>query len=40
MENDTEEKIHQWVQYWIDLSDFQIIPALTSAQAKEKVNAV
>lgn len=39
MESDTEEKIHEWVQLWIDLSDFQIIPVLTSAQAKEKADA-
>ena len=38
MESDTEEKIREWIQHWIDLSDFQIIPVLTSAQAKEKVN--
>ena len=39
MESDTEEKIRQWIQHWVDLSDFQIIPVLTSAQAKEKVTA-
>jgi hypothetical protein len=39
MESDSEEKIHEWIQYWIDLSDFQVIPVLTSAQAKEKVFA-
>ena len=39
MESDTEEKIHEWIQFWIDLSDFQIIPVLTSAQAKEKAGA-
>ena len=40
MESDTEEKIHVWIQHWIDLADFQIIPVLASAQAKEKVNAI
>jgi hypothetical protein len=39
MESDAEGKIHEWAQHWIDLSDFQIIRVLTSAQAKEKVNA-
>ncbi len=39
MESDTKEKIHDWIQHWIDLADFQIIPVLTSAQAKEKINA-
>ena len=38
MESVTEEKIQEWVQHWIDLSDFQIIPVITSEQAKEKVN--
>jgi hypothetical protein len=39
MESDTEEKIHEWVRHWNDLADFQIIPVVSSAQAKEKVNA-
>jgi hypothetical protein len=39
MESDSEEKIHQWIQNWIDLSDFLVIPVLTSDQAKEKVFA-
>jgi len=37
MEADTEEKIHQWILNWNDLADFEIIPVITSAQAKEKV---
>ena len=36
MESDTNEKIREWVQFWADLSDFQVIPVLTSAQAQEK----
>ena len=40
MESDAEEKIHEWVQLWIDLSDFQVIPVVTSAQAKEKAERV
>lgn len=39
MESDSEEKIHEWVQHWIDLAEFQIIPVITSAQAKEKAGA-
>ncbi|MEP6950414.1 MAG: DUF3303 family protein [Ginsengibacter sp.] len=39
MESDTEEKIHEWIQHWIDLADFQIIPVPTSAQVKEKIDA-
>jgi len=37
MESDSEEKIHQWILYWNDLADFEVIPVLTSAEAKEKV---
>ena len=39
MESDEEEKIYNWIQHWIDLADFKVIPVLTSSQAKEKVNA-
>jgi 2-hydroxy-3-keto-5-methylthiopentenyl-1-phosphate phosphatase len=39
MESDTEKKIHEWIQNWIDLSDFKVIPVITSSQAKEKVFA-
>ncbi len=39
MESDTEKKIYEWIQNWIDLSDFKIIPVITSSQAKEKVFA-
>jgi uncharacterized protein (UPF0332 family) len=37
MQTDSEEKIHEWISHWNDLTDFEIIPVLTSAQAKEKV---
>ena len=39
MESDTEEKINEWIQHWNDLADFEIIPVITSARAKEKGNA-
>ena len=39
MESDTVEKINDWITYWNDLADFEVIPVLTSAQAKEKVFA-
>ena len=39
MESVSEEKIHEWVMHWIDLAEFQIIRVITSAQAKEKVDA-
>ena len=37
METDETEKIHEWISHWNDLANFEIIPVLTSAQAKEKV---
>jgi len=39
MESDTEKKIYEWIQNWIDLSDFKVIPVITSSQAKAKVFA-
>ena len=35
MEADLEEKIHTWISYWKDLADFEVIPVLGSAAAKE-----
>ena len=40
MESDSLEKINEWIQHWNDLADFEVIPVITSAQAKEKVNAI
>ena len=37
MESDSDEKINLWISYWNDLADFEVIPVLTSAEAKEKV---
>ena len=37
MESDAEEKIHSWISQWNDLADFEVIPVLSSAEAKEKV---
>ena len=39
MESDTQEKINEWTANWNDLVDFEIIPVITSADAKEKVFA-
>ena len=39
MESDNKEKIQEWIANWNDLVDFDIIPVITSAQAKEKVFA-
>lgn len=37
MESDSEEKIQEWVKKWNDLADFEIIPVITSAQARNKI---
>ena len=37
METNDVDKLHEWINNWKDLSDFEIIPVITSAQAKEKV---
>jgi hypothetical protein len=39
MESDSEQKIHVWIQCWDDLADFEVIPVITSAEAKTKVFA-
>lgn len=39
MDTDDEKKLHAWIANWNDLADFEIIPVITSAQAKEKVLA-
>ena len=39
MESDAEIKIYEWIQNWIDLSDFKVIPVIKSSQAKQKVFA-
>ena len=37
MESDTEEKINEWISHWKDLADFEIIPVITSSEAKIKI---
>jgi len=37
MESESEAKLLEWIDKWKDLADFEIIPVLTSQQAKEKV---
>jgi len=39
MEADSEDNIHEWISNWDDIADFEVIPVITSAQAKEKVFA-
>lgn len=37
METESEEKLTQWISLWSDLADFDIIPVISSAEAKAKV---
>lgn len=37
METDSQEKLNEWISHWNDLVDFEIIPVISSAQAREKV---
>lgn len=37
METNDINKLHEWISNWNDLTDFEIIPVITSQQAKEKV---
>ena len=37
MEADTADNIHRWIENWNDLADFEVIPVITSAEAKTKV---
>ncbi|MGH2553444.1 MAG: DUF3303 domain-containing protein [Chitinophagaceae bacterium] len=37
MESETAEKVHEWVSHWNDLADFEIIPVITSAEARKKI---
>ena len=39
MESDSIESIHQWIAHWSDLADFEVIPVISSAEAKAKVLA-
>ena len=37
MESDSIESIHQWIGQWSDLADFEVIPVISSAAAKQKL---
>ena len=37
MECDSVEKINQWMENWNDLTEFEVIPVISSAEAKMKV---
>lgn len=38
MESDSIEKLHEWICNWNDIVDFKIIPVISSAEAKRRVN--
>ncbi|MGZ8517627.1 MAG: DUF3303 domain-containing protein [Chitinophagaceae bacterium] len=37
MASDSDEKIQLWINSWSDLADFEVIPVITSAEAKDKI---
>lgn len=37
MESESLEKLQEWVNNWNDLADFQIIPIISSDEARKKV---
>jgi hypothetical protein len=37
MESDSAEKINEWIQNWNDVADFEVVPVISSADAREKV---
>lgn len=39
MEADAVEKVHEWISHWNDLADFEVIPVITSAQARTRILA-
>jgi hypothetical protein len=38
MESDSTDKLHEWISNWSDIVDFKIIPVISSAEAKKRVN--
>lgn len=36
METDSIEKIHEWILNWDDVMEFEIVPVITSLEAKKK----
>ena len=33
MEAESESRLHEWTQHWDDLTDFEVVPVRTSADA-------
>ena len=38
MESPSKEKLNEWISKWNDIVDFKIIPVISSAEAKKRVN--
>ena len=36
MESESRGKLQEWIDNWNDLSDFEVVPVITSAEAKAK----
>lgn len=39
MESESPEKLKLWMEKWNDLVEFEVVPVISSSQAKEKVLA-
>lgn len=37
MESPSEDLLHTWIANWNDLADFEIVPVISSAEARSKV---
>lgn len=37
MEAESPGQLQQWIRQWNDLADFEVVPVISSAQAREKV---
>lgn len=36
MESESIDKIHQWIANWEDVMEFEVVPVISSAEAKKK----
>jgi 2-hydroxy-3-keto-5-methylthiopentenyl-1-phosphate phosphatase len=39
METESIDKLNEWIHNWNDLADFEVVPVISSAEAKQKVFA-
>ncbi|HEX2631132.1 MAG TPA: DUF3303 family protein [Chitinophagaceae bacterium] len=37
MDSPSEDLLHTWIANWNDLADFEIVPVISSAEARKKV---